>query len=441
VVAILIAFALARPTATAADAGWSWFQQDHSRIRRVVPSPNFAADHLLIAAVAAGDETAHGALRSSDGGVTWQPSNNGLDERMRALYLAAAPGPTPAGTLVLTVIRRTYSKGEQAAGIFASTDGGASWTPRLANMDLWDLLSEGISPEFGTDGILLLGIRARGIFRSGDGGKSLQTANTGLTTLYPMGIAFTPSFGQDGTVYVATEGGGMYRSTDRGLSWSGANAGLDDTYLYSVAVSPDFPHDGTVLAGSGQGAVWVSTDRGRSWVSHGDGIKDQRLTTLAFSPDYAQNHTVYVGSETGGMYRSIDGGVSWAKIEAGFDTEIFSILPLPSSTGENLIVTISDGGIWVYARPAPGSPLAATATAHAVIPTPSPQPTASAVAAVAPVTGGTNGPQCVTYVVLGPVGLLAGLSTVLTVLARSHIRNPRRPAWPTASEGKGETVG
>jgi photosystem II stability/assembly factor-like uncharacterized protein len=413
--AALLSLALLPGTAAAVEDGFVWLKQSERRVRRVVPSPNYAQDRALLAGVASGDEGGYGVLRSVDGGATWQPANAGLDERMRVLYVGAASGPTASGTLVLSVIRRTYGKDEKPAGIFVSSDGGATWTARNAQSEAWDLLAAAISPAFAGDGLMLLGMRATGLLRSEDGGRTLTPANRGLTTLYPYGLAFTPTFAQDGTAFAATEGGGLFVSTDRGVSWRESNKGLDESYLYSVAVSPGYAQDRTVAVGTGQGSVYVSTDGGASWTGSGKGIRDQRLTTLTFSPDYATNRTLYVGSESGGLFRSTDAGASWSRIDAPFGAEVFSILPLPGPDGETLIVTPSDGGIWVWSRPGANAALAATATARAALPTATPRPLPTPLAAA---SGESGGGQCIAYVVVGPIGWLLTASCALTLWAR-----------------------
>jgi hypothetical protein len=164
------------------------------------------------------------------------------------------------------------------------------------------------------------------------------------------------------------------------------------------------------MVGSGQGSVFVSTDRGAGWVGSGKGINEQRLTTLAFSPDFARNHTVYAGGESGKLFRSIDGGASWSRLDAPFSAEIFSILPLPTPGGEVLVVTPSDGGIWLYAQGADHPELAATAVAQSAAPTPTPRINSTPMAL--PGGGGAGGTspseagQCLVYFVFGPVGWL-----------------------------------
>lgn len=65
-----------------------------------------------------------GVLKSVDGGQTWSASR--LDGRVRGIS-AIAIARTPRRTIYAGTYWRTSPQGRQTAGMFASTDGGATW--------------------------------------------------------------------------------------------------------------------------------------------------------------------------------------------------------------------------------------------------------------------------------------------------------------------------
>ena len=64
-----------------------------------------------------------------------------------------------------------------------------------------------------------------GIFKSTDGGASWSSANSGLTTTYFDVLAIDPQ--NPSTLYAGGDGIGLFfKSTDGGTSWSAVNFGL-----------------------------------------------------------------------------------------------------------------------------------------------------------------------------------------------------------------------
>jgi photosystem II stability/assembly factor-like uncharacterized protein len=68
---------------------------------------------------------AGGALRSTDNGLTWAPSNTGLPSIFQGSSLA--PSPTSPTTFFLSNGDQSFP-GPTGGGLFKTTDGGASWT-------------------------------------------------------------------------------------------------------------------------------------------------------------------------------------------------------------------------------------------------------------------------------------------------------------------------
>jgi photosystem II stability/assembly factor-like uncharacterized protein len=99
-----------------------------------------------------------GVFRSTDGGDSWAPANDGLTNT-HVLALAASGTTLFAGT---------------DGGVFRSIDDGASWTPVSG-------LSYTAIPALAVSGTSLFAAApGDGVFRSPDDGVSWMAVNTGL---------------------------------------------------------------------------------------------------------------------------------------------------------------------------------------------------------------------------------------------------------------------
>lgn len=162
--------------------------------------------------------TPEGLLRSTDGGRSWSPSGD-VGRPVTSLTMSddfGEDGTAFAGT---------------PSGLFVTTNGAGAW--RRIQEDLFGpkAVVEAVvaSPEFSTDGTLLVSIRGRGLFRSTDGGSTFEpVAEELLADQAVLGsfyhpttepIVFSPTFAEDQTVYGIAEDR-LYRSTDAGLSWT-----------------------------------------------------------------------------------------------------------------------------------------------------------------------------------------------------------------------------
>lgn len=218
-----------------------------------------------------------GALKSSDGGDSWSPINNGLTAN-DVYALAADPAASNhlfAGTEM---------------GLFVSNDGGASWS-RPAGA----LPSRLVSDLAFADGVLLA-VTDLGLYRSNDGGASWQTP-TGDLPPVPINVLLVGS--PTSTVYAGTALG-PYKSTDSGDTWTTWGTGLADRDVHALTIDPsDASH---IVAGTTAG-LFVSTDGGNTWAADAyeglDGIASQ-VGALAFCPD-GGDANLYLGAG-GGVY-------------------------------------------------------------------------------------------------------------------------------------------
>ncbi|MBK7032468.1 MAG: hypothetical protein IPH49_04205 [Ignavibacteria bacterium] len=71
-----------------------------------------------------------------------------------------------------------------------------------------------------------------GVFLSTNNGASWTAVNTGLTNNIVLSLAVSGS-----NLFAGTDGGGVFRSTNNGTSWTPVNTGLTKTIVRSLAVS------------------------------------------------------------------------------------------------------------------------------------------------------------------------------------------------------------
>ncbi len=164
---------------------------------------------------------------SHDGGETWERTETDASSRVTSLSIA--------GSSMLA--------GTDAAGVFASSNGGKSW--RAAGLEDQMVLAVSGSSLAGTD---------QGLWQRG--------ADTGFNKpeWKKLGVeGVVTAIAQSGkTIVVGTEEAGLFRSADDGKSWQPcANTGEG---INAVSCSGDH-----FVAVSSAGQVFDSTDAGKSW--------------------------------------------------------------------------------------------------------------------------------------------------------------------------------
>jgi photosystem II stability/assembly factor-like uncharacterized protein len=289
-------------------------------------SPAYPVDHTIFAG------TLSGMFRSVDSGANWQEINQGLfDLSVASLTwlptIFAAVSPAYANDH--TVFAATY------CGAFISSDGGSTWQQTNQNLTSATLSCLAISPNYANDRNIFAG-SAGGIFLSANSGATWRAVNQGLTAVTVASLVVSPNYAEDHTLFAGTSGTGVFRSVDRGSSWQSANQGLTTSVLQSgqipdlssvevnLAISPAYATDHTIFAGISGGGVFRSTDSGSTWRSVSTGlattlagipIPDLGVSVIAISPSYATDHTLYAG--TSQIYRSIDSGETWQVAHQG----------------------------------------------------------------------------------------------------------------------------
>jgi photosystem II stability/assembly factor-like uncharacterized protein len=288
-----------------------------------------------------------GAFISFDGGLNWEPSNQGIDTRT---------GTSGDGIPVFCLTIDPHNHDiiwigtQNVRGIFKSTDGGRSWA-RMDNgvIELEGITFRGITVDPRSSDIVYAAAELSSWVWSGEPRAGREFDMTGGVVYKSVdgGQNWYPVWRGDNlaryiwidprnpdVVYVSTGifdreaansdpqagipgGEGVLKSTDGGTTWTHANQGLNNLYTGTLFLHPENPD--VLLAGTGnnqyhQGnGVYLSSDGGNSWqwVLEGDNI-----TSVEFALSDPQ--VAYAGS-AGAIYRSEDGGLTWQRVSGGED--------------------------------------------------------------------------------------------------------------------------
>ena len=211
--------------------------------------------------------------------------------------------------------------GSDQGGLYASSDGGATWSaiwPQGTEASVTNHVS-GIEIDPGNPDVVYVAVdnyvRSRkpgGIFRSADGGRTWHAANEGLPGPEVSFLEVNPHL--PGVVYAGVSKQ-IFRSLDHGGTWHRVlDAGVGVLYTD--------PRDSRVLYAAGSGML-KSTDGGESWTSIGYGIPFDEVGVLSLAVDPHDSGVLIAGasdlsmgpdSAPGRIYRSADGGASWRMI-------------------------------------------------------------------------------------------------------------------------------
>jgi photosystem II stability/assembly factor-like uncharacterized protein len=268
-----------------------------------------------------------GVLRSDDGGGRWQTVNTGLS----SLYVyALAVDPRDPLTAYVSV----------ANNLFKTTDGGATWVPRNQGLTgpgggTATVFSLAVHPQ--NSSILLAGGDDR-VFKSTDGGASWRVVQSDFGGSTVTSIEFAPS--SPSTVYAATVAPIVtppiypvfLKSTDAGETWS-LESSPDLQSLEALAVDP---RDASTLYAAGSGLLYKSTDGAATWTWFQG--PDTLIADLVFSAE----GILYAGTYKG-VFEISEGGARWTPINQGLvNREIIELAAAPGT----LYASTRGGGVY-----------------------------------------------------------------------------------------------
>jgi len=293
-----------------------------------------------IYASAASEWHGAGVWRSGDLGETWEMSSEGLQYPEGDLKLSRVSG--------LAVSHGKVRVGAEAAGVFESEDGGATWSLKSTlddqpGRDSWNDPSRQPPGHLGMTAILphaddadryMIIVQGYGIFETADGGGTWEPCNTGLRAEWPLEdervgycvhkLVRSPA---DPARFFQQNHCGMHRSDDGGHTWTEVTDGLPTDFGFVAAAHPHDrdsfyvipldPGHGRVMP-DGAAAVWRTSDAGSTWRRLDSGLpqRNAHLGVLreGLAMDSLDQPGLYFGTSTGQVFASADEGESWDEI-------------------------------------------------------------------------------------------------------------------------------
>lgn len=238
----------------------------------------------------------------------------------------------------------------RGAGMFRTTDGGASWT----QIPLAGSPSSFFRIQFvpGNPNSLLAASNVA-LFRSTDGGNTWSVVVAG----YATDLAIDPVNPDNQYAVVSNfSAAGVYKSTDRGASWTRKALPVTRFGRASLALCRNLPLTLVCMAESSMTlqAVLKSTDGGETWSAITSNLRslfgfasNQILHAQAIAIRPSDPNDIIVGGVK--LARSTNGGASWSLMDDNvFLHNDIAQLHFNNLTGDDVLWIGTDGGLARY---------------------------------------------------------------------------------------------
>ncbi len=259
-----------------------------------------------------------------------------------------ALGPGNIGGRIRSIIIRPSNPnhiliGAVAGGIWKSTDGGATWTPKIDDSDpisISCMVNDGDVVYAGTgEGWSNIdAVYGGGIYKSTDFGETWTLLPSTLSNNgWDFKTVRSIRLDSDGNVYAVTRAinykggvggyytnGGLYKSTDGGSSWTKISPTSLLRYYTGTDVIPVTPT--TILFATYAGDMFRTTDNGATWDSVLTGLPTDQETfnRIAMAQDPNNANTVYAVYSARsssspyyglrGIFKTTNGGLTWTEL-------------------------------------------------------------------------------------------------------------------------------
>ena len=284
----------------------------------------------------------YGIWKSTDAGQTWNPSNNGIGNRMALEILM---NPSDHNTLIAAT----------DDGIWKTTDGGQNWTVKKSGGQFTDM------KRHPSNSFIMYAVTMNEFWRSTDMGDTWMQITNGLNGGSGLGdgCRIAVSAASPNVVYVGTvkDEGTIFKSTDMGLNFTlkyhnpaisltgyDTNGGGQGNYNFNIGVSPTNADEVYLCSHN----VWKSTDGAVNWtqLTNWWAIVHTDMHQWLFSP-FQPTHLFNIND--GGIWFTQDGGQNWSIKSDGLEaTECYHAATSPVTPQLVSAGTQDNGEIFWY---------------------------------------------------------------------------------------------
>jgi len=258
----------------------------------------------------------NGVFKSTDGGATWRQAGLADSQKIQRILI----DPRDSDTVYVAAPGPLWNAGGDR-GLYKTVDGGATWTRVLHVSEDTGITDAAFKPgdpdtlyaaayqRRRRNAMTIGGGPEAGIFRSTDAGATWERIENGLPTVDKGRIALGVDRRDPERVYalVVARGdeGGFFLSENSGDSWTRMSdySGGDPQYYGEIYVDPHRPDTIWNI----ESPIMRSTDKGATWERM---EFDMHVDHHEIVFDESDPMHMWVGND-GGLYETYDGGATW----------------------------------------------------------------------------------------------------------------------------------
>lgn len=289
----------------------------------------------------AGDSYSVGVYKSTDGGLTWNPTAT-----------MGGSNPSRAGDIIIHPTNNQILWCATNNGIYKTTDAGGSWTNvQSGNFSQGSIRLKPDNPS------VVYAVSKDTFYKSNNSGDTFTQLTEGLP-LNSNRMLLDVTASNTNYIYIlsADSSGdfqGIYRSTDSGINFTSQNTTTDifessqswfDLALAVSSTNPDEIYTGCLN-------VWKSTDGGVSLTKINNWSSPSAPSYTHADIHYLGFHgnKLFCGSD-GGIYVSENNGSNFTDLTAGVQISQFYKIAVSKQTASKMMGGLQDNGGYAYSN-------------------------------------------------------------------------------------------